>query len=208
MRKGFGVNCNGRIICGAGWDALDNELNNVFEFRNDNFVEIKPLTTERVHGSSLYIPPVLENHEGLLLVAGHIHGKNTMEYLDTFTMEYLMINNDFKNNHWRVCDDKLPCSVGDHQMNLLRNKLILTGCDFFYGTTSNEVWQGTVSFNQQLRVNWSPLPAMIEDRFGHVAIVIQEKLFCIGGRNNKSTKKCLFPSFISSQFTTAIYSGT
>jgi hypothetical protein len=44
MEGSFGVNCNGRIICGAGWDNSDNQIKNVFEFRNNNFVEIKSLT--------------------------------------------------------------------------------------------------------------------------------------------------------------------
>ena len=179
MHGGFGVNCNGRIICGAGLDSYGDGLRKVFEFSNDNFVEIKPLTTGRALCPSLYIPPALENQGGLLLVAGSLNGKDTMEYL--------MINNEFKSNHWRVCDDNLPCSVGEHQMNLLQNKLILTG-GWIDGSLSNKVWQGNISFNQQLRVHWTPLPPMMESRRGHVAVVIQNKLFCIGGWGSKSSE--------------------
>ena len=83
MSDGFGVNCNGRIICGAGYDDSGNELNNVFEFRNNMFTQIKPLKMKRNRCSSLYIPPTLQNHDGLLLVAGSLYGegRNTMEYL-------------------------------------------------------------------------------------------------------------------------------
>jgi N-acetylneuraminic acid mutarotase len=98
-----------------------------------------------------------------------------------------MINNDLQSNNWNVCDDKLPCRVGGHQMNLLHNKVILTGGQINY-SLSNKVWQGIISFNQQLRVNWSPLPPMMETRHRHVAVVIQDKLFCIGGDGSKSSE--------------------
>ena len=80
MSGGFGVNCNGRIICGAGYDDSGNGLINVFEFRYNNFTEIKPLKTKRSCCSSLYIPPTLQNHDGLLLVAGSdgSEGRNTV----------------------------------------------------------------------------------------------------------------------------------
>jgi hypothetical protein len=102
-------------------------------------------------------------------------------------MEYLMINNDHQSNNWSVCDDKLPCNVSSHQMNLLHNKIILTG-GRVDNQLSNKVWQGIISFNPQLRVNWTPLPRMKETRTNHVAIVIQDKLFCIGGWRRKSTE--------------------
>jgi hypothetical protein len=66
-------------------------------------------------------------------------------------------------------------------MNLLQDKLVITG-GRINGSSSNKVWQGIISFNQQLRVNWTPLPPMMETRFEHVAVVMQEKLFCIGGK--------------------------
>jgi hypothetical protein len=97
MYGGFGVNCNGRIIFGAGYDG--NQFENVCEFCNNNFVEIKSLLTGRDLCSSLYIPPVLENNGGLLLVAGSYDG------VGENTMEYLMINNDLQSNNWNVCDD-------------------------------------------------------------------------------------------------------
>ena len=183
---GFGVNCNGRIICGAGWDNSYNHLKNVFEFHNNNFIEIKPLLTGRCFCSSLYIPPALEHHVGLMLVAGSSVGEGRN------TMEYLMINNDFRSNHWSVCDDNLPCSFVAHQMNLLQNKLIITGGlmdnEFFYISPFNNAWQGVISFNKKLQVNWSPLPPMMENRQHHVAVVIQDKLFCIGGDGSKSSE--------------------
>jgi hypothetical protein len=76
-------------------------------------------------------------------------------------------------------------------MNLLHNKLILTG-GVIDDSSSNKAWQGIISFNQQLRVNWSPLPQMMESRSGHVAIVIEDKLFCIGGWDSKSSEYFCF----------------
>ena len=38
----FGANSNGKIICGAGMDYSNNDLNNVFEFRNNKFTEVNP----------------------------------------------------------------------------------------------------------------------------------------------------------------------
>ena len=98
------------------------------------------------------------------------------------TMEYLMINNNFRINKWRVCDDKLPYSACGHGMNLLENRIILTGGEV-NGKLSNEVWQGKISLITKLHVNWFPLPPMMETRHNHVTVVIQEKLFCIGGDN-------------------------
>ena len=156
----------------------------MFEFSNNKFTEIKPSSTGRSYCSSLYIPPVLQNH-GLLLVAGSTvrKGRNTMEYL--------IMNNDFKNNNWSVCEDNLPSNLSEHQMNLLQNKLILTG-GWINGISSNNVWQGVISFNQKLRVNWSPLPPMMEIRHSHVSIVIQDKLFCIGGNGSNSSEYYTF----------------
>ena len=178
---GFGVNCRGRIICGAGLDKSNTRLKNVFEFRNKKFIEIKPLTTRRSHCASLYITTGLQNHGGLLLVAGSARGEGR------HTMEYLIMNNQFRSNDWVLCDDNLPCNVRHHQMNLFQNKVILSG-GYINGSPSNNVWLGTFSFNQKLRVNWSFLPPMMESRYGHVAIVIQDKLFCIGGYRSKSSE--------------------
>ena len=182
ITSGFGVNCNGRIICGAEWNHSYNEVHNVVvTVENNRFVEINPLTTKRTQCSSLYIPLDLVNQEGLLLVAGSsiLEGKNTMEYL--------MINNDFRINKWVLCEDNLPCSIAGHQMNLLQNKIILTG-GMADRIKSNKAWLGTISFNKKFRVNWSPLSPMMDDRYCHVAIVIQEKLFCIGGCGNNTTE--------------------
>ena len=132
MDGGFGVNCNGRIICGAGRDDSDKKLNNVFEFRNNNFTEIKPLKTKRYYCSSLYIPNTLQNHDGFLLVAGSYRGEGKN------TMEYLMINDNVENNDWILCEDNLPCTFHRHQMNLLQNKLILTR-GYINGIYSNNV---------------------------------------------------------------------
>jgi N-acetylneuraminic acid mutarotase len=102
-------------------------------------------------------------------------------------MEYLMINKDLRSNQWRLCEDKLPYHVHGHQMNLLQNKIILTGGKI--NRPTSDVWQGSISFNKKnLRVNWTPLPRMMETRRGHVAVVIQDKLFCIGGHHTKSTE--------------------
>ena len=200
---GFAVKCNGHVICGAGscthshqgsYDGVGNGSRSVSEYYEncfmDNFMNFNTLTMARNFCSSLYIPPALENPDGILLVAGSYSGKGST------TMEYLRMNNDFRDNHWRVCEDKLPSSVdtrkiqsmSHHQMNLLQNKIILTG-GWINGTRSNTVWQGKYSFNlQKLRVKWSLLPPMIQSRWGHVAVVIQDKLFCIGGMGQNTTE--------------------
>jgi hypothetical protein len=104
---------------------------------------------------------------------------------DQDTMEYLIMNDTFKCNDWQVCLDHLPERLYDHQINIFQNKLILTG-----GCSSrpNKAWEGNISFEPELRVKWTPLPSMLEFRDQHVAAVIGDKLFCIGGFNNKSTE--------------------
>ena len=70
--------------------------NNVFVFQSNDFVEISPLIKVRFHCSSLYIPLASGKHDGLLLVAGSCRAKGKING-DT-SMEYLMINNDFRSN--------------------------------------------------------------------------------------------------------------
>ena len=48
--------------------------------------------------------------------------------------------------------------------------------------------------NWFLRVNWYPLPPMTEFRLNHTAIVIQDKLFCIGGQGSESSEYFSFES--------------
>jgi len=204
---GFCENCNGHVIGGGGNWHGSGTSGGVFEFYENSFIQIfsygkngkteeRNLIMGRSFCSSLYIPPALENHDGILLVAGSYGGKGSTN------MEYLMVNNDFRHNHWLVCEDRLPSSVDTrkiqsirhHQMNLLQNKIILTG-GWINGTTSNTVWLGKYSFNlQKLRVKWSLLPPMIQSRCGHVAVVIQDKLFCIGGMGQNTTEYFSFES--------------
>ena len=143
---------------------------------------------ESITCSPLYIPPTLENHGGILLVTG------IDRRVSKYTMEYLIINNDFRKNKWRVCDDNLPCSVIEPQIYLIQNKIILMGDNetipHVNRRPSHKVWQGIISFNRlrinKFRVNWSRLPSMMERRHYHVTVVIGDKLFCIGGIGKKS----------------------
>ena len=108
-----------------------------------------------------------------MIVAGGYGGDDSLEYI--------IINDSFRSNKWRVCADTLPSKIHNHQLNIVQNKLFLTGGYITGKGKTNEVWQGTISFKPLLRVNWTPLPPMLECRYGHVATVINDTIFCIGG---------------------------
>ena len=90
------------------------------------------------------------------------------------------MNDSFRFNHWKVCSDKLPEGVKDCRINVLHDKLIITG-GYYHERCSNKVWEGTISFDPELRTNWTTLPSMLTGRENHLAVVIDNKLFCIGG---------------------------
>jgi hypothetical protein len=176
------VNCNGRIIVGGG-SLLGNYSNKVYMLESNGYKEIQSLNFPRSHCSAAYYLSSSKNHDDVLIVAGDFTGGNSMEYI--------IMNDSFHSNHWSVCCDQLPLRSCSHQLNIIQNKLILTGGDFLHNSkkiSNNEVWEGQISFEPELRVKWTPLPSMLESRRDHVAAVIGDKLFCIGGYNMKSTE--------------------
>ena len=52
----------------------------------------------------------------------------------------------------------------------------------------DQVWEGTITIQGRLRVEWKPLLPMLEPRHGHVSLLIDENLYCIGGWHNNSTE--------------------
>ena len=102
-------------------------------------------------------------------------------------IEYLVMNALFRSNPWRVCKDKIPSTVSDYQVNIYENKLILTGgynCDD--REYSNQVLEGSITFEKsELRVSWTLLKPMHEKRFNHVAAVIGDCLYCLGGEEDE-----------------------
>ena len=177
LSGGFGVNCKGLVFCGGGTDSSKRHLKSVFEWKYNQFLEVKSLNLSRSFCSAVYYPLDRDCCDGLLIVAGgEGKGKDTIEYL--------IINDYHRSNEWRLCKDKLPYHLHHHQMNIYQGKLILTG-----GYTTGEVneicnshllWEGNLSFEEELRVKWTTLPNMLECRDEQTAVVINDKLFCIG----------------------------
>jgi hypothetical protein len=188
---GFSVNCNGRIIVG-GTHSFESEnwrsSRNIFVFESNNFTEIQSLNFRRSCNPAVYYSNTAQNHENVLIV--------TDGYESVGIMEYLIMSDSFRTNQWNVCSDRLPFEPSstnhfNHRLTIFQNKLILTGVtggDTHWKSLSNEVWMGTLSFKPELRVNWTSFPSMHESRAGHVAVVLDHKLFCIGGYNTKSTE--------------------
>ena len=119
------------------------------------------------------------------------------------SIEYLVINDSFRSNQWQVCTDKLPAGLHGHQLNILNNKLILTYPDYRNEESryANNVWEGTVSYDPELRIKWKALPPMLERRHKHVADVYGNKLFCLGGLNaGKHLKTVEYFSFSSNKW--------
>ena len=178
---GFGIQCNGRVVCGGGNDSRGRRYKNTYTWHSNLFREINQLSFARSFSAAVYVPPNIHTHEGILLVAG---GSG-----EGGTLEYLVMNDSFECQDWRVCKDDLPYMVEGHQIDILKNKLILTGgCISGDEPSIKDVWEGNFSFEEELRVKWSPLPPMIERRCYHVSVVIKEKLFCLGGQDKKSTE--------------------
>ena len=209
---GFAANCNGRIICGervsrVGVSALEyirglERSKNVYLFEDNRFTQIKSLNCKRLDPSVVYFPPNIVNDAGVLIITSESGLKNRMEYL--------IMDDSFRCNDWHMCLDCVPVKIHTHQTNIFQNKLILTGGELHRAATEWEkwdkqvdeitesnAWEGTISFEPELRVKWNPLPAMIVHRYYHVAVVIGDKLFCIGGHNTKSTE---YYSFVTNSW--------
>ena len=197
----FCVQCNGRVICGGGLRSIPKCVNtpskNVYEWRSNQFMEIKSLNFGRSYASAVFYSPNIQNHDGILIVAGK-------SGFAGHTMEYLTMNDSFRHHDWRVCTDQLPLDlpsvqiyqdnfqdyhhINFYQINIFQNKLILINIIGGNKSRYNKVWEGDISFEQELRVKWSPLPPMLVSRPNCVSVVIDDKFFCIGGRYTKSTE--------------------
>ena len=76
----------------------------------------------------------------------------------------------------------MPIGLYGHQVNVLNDSIIVTGgCNTDEGDYQNKVWEGSISFYPKFHVNWTQLPPMIEKRTFHVAVVINNTLYCLGG---------------------------
>ena len=56
---------------------------------------------------------------------------------------------------------------------------------------TNRAWEGTLSFDQELSVKWVPFEPMLDNEMGrseHVSVVLDDKLFSIGGPFETSTE--------------------
>jgi hypothetical protein len=173
---GFGVKCKQTVICCSGY--------NVYEWNVNQLIPIKPLNVERKFCSSVYVPINKNNHGGVLIVAGgQEEGQKGLE-----SLEYLIMNDSFRSNKWRFCAHNLPHKVSCHQMNIFQNRLILTGGLRGERHQTNRVWEGKISLKKKMCIVWTPLPPMLESRALHVSVVIDDKLYCIGGMGRTSTE--------------------
>jgi hypothetical protein len=169
----FSVNCSGTVIVGGGWDASNTALNNVFEFTSNGVNSIQPLNTARSYSSAIFYSSTSQNDNNVLLVTGG---------LQTNSIEFLIMNRSFRINLWQQCSDKLPLKVSGHQLTILNKRIILTG-GYIHDESRciNKVWEGKISFETGFRIIWSSLPSMLMCRSDHVAVVLENKLYCIGG---------------------------
>ena len=216
----FAANCNGRIICGeknsrvghtagglfdvpsavAHREGLE-RTKNVYQFENNRFTQIKPLNWKIFDPSAVYFPPNIVNDVGVLIILSG-WGDENREL--SKQMEYLIMDDSFSCNDWRMCLDCVPVKLDSHQTNNFQKKLILTGGEIsgagmeweewlktykeWDKKSESNAWEGSISFEPELRVKWNPLPPMRVQRCDHIAVVIGDKLFCIGGQKTKSTE--------------------
>ena len=181
---GFGVKCQQVVICCNGY--------NVYEWKANQYIPIKPLNVKRKFCSSVYVPPNVNNRGGILVVAGgQEEGGKGLE-----SVEYLIMNNSFRTNKWHFCKHKLPHKVSCHQMSIFQNKLILTGGLRGEFHQTNRVWEGNISFGKKISISWTPLKPMLESRAMHVSVVIDDKLYCIGGMDRTTTEYYSFTNKI------------
>lgn len=172
----FGINCDGTIIVGGGKNKSWENLSDVFEFTGKSFRSLNPLNFPRSWAAVAFI-------KNCVIVAGG-DGKGKM-------IEYFPKIESFCSSCWQICEDELPehLSLKSHQLSVLKDKLILTG-----GWDTNDiksgnhlphrsVFEGNVTFDEQmrLRIKWKRLAPMMHPRAGHMAVIINENLFCVGG---------------------------
>ena len=68
-------------------------------------------------------------------------------------------------------------------MNVFNDRVVITGGISHDEDVENTVWEGAISFNPNFNVKWTRLPSMLQARYDHVAAVLNNKLYCIGGSN-------------------------
>ena len=173
-------------------DSLETRINdktcNVFEYDLKYSKRISNLNFKGHFYSLLFFLPPSKSQEKILIATGY------SSYYDLIfgtegsnCIEYLVLNDSYRTNSWMVCKDKLPSTVSDYQINIYKDQIILTGgyhCDD--REYSNQVWQGNIVFDgTELRVGWTLLKPMHEKRLNHVAIVIGDFLYCLGGEEDE-----------------------
>ena len=191
-------------------DSLESRTNdracNVFEYDLKDSKRISNLNFEGPFSSLLYFSPSSKSQEKVLIATGY------SSYYDLIfgtkgsnRIEYLILNDWYRTNSWKVCKDKLPSNVSDYQINIHKDQIILTGgyhCDD--REYSNQAWQGNVVFDgTELRVSWTLLKPMHEKRLNHVAIVIDDFLYCLGGEEDEDKddlKSTEYYSFVTKEW--------
>ena len=162
----FSADCGNIAIIGGGHSSSRCPVNKVFVFESNSFKEISPLKSARTEAHAVYI------NQHLLVTGGRGALRN---------IEVLSCDDAIKTNGWKSYPDAMPSEAYDHQVSIVNQKLILTGGSNRQGDRQNKVWEGTVTFHPRFSVTWTPLPPMLVKRSGHVAVVIGNTLYCLGG---------------------------
>jgi hypothetical protein len=79
---------------------------------------------------------------------------------------------------WKLCKTNLPYKVQCHTLTTFKGKMIFIG-GLVGGSVSNKVWKGT--FKSKKEITWAPMPSMKRARLGHFCIVVDDKIYVIGG---------------------------
>ena len=190
----------------------------IFEYKSKEYKQLPNLKFMGPFSSLIYFESDSKLHENVVIAIGSpSYYDLVFETAGRNCIEYLIMNESFRYNSWKVCNDKLPSNVSDYQINIFENKLILSGgynCEDREYT--NQVWQGDITFenysdsddsddnddsddlnNSALRVTWSLLKPMIEKRFNHVSFVIGDCLYCIGGEEDEDKEDLRSTEFYS-----------
>ena len=184
MNNLVSVNCGNLTIIGG----MKNNLYHIFEFELKECKQMSCLNFKGTFSSIVHFSSNSPPQEDILIAVGYSSYYDLIFGTDgSNCIEYLVMNALFRSNPWRVCKDKMPSTVSDYQVNIYENKLILTGgynCDD--REYSNQVLEGSITFEKsELRVSWTLLKPMHEKRFNHVAAVIGDCLYCLGGEEDE-----------------------
>ena len=178
----FSVSLGGEVIVGGGRDSSYKCLKEAWVFQGGQFKQLQPLIKPRTCSAALYYPASPQNQNSYVICSGGLSWGGYEK-----SVEYLTLGDGLTTTPWRLSND-LPFKVCNHQLNILGGKLVLTGGrNGDSGESSNQVYEGSISFDP-FNVKWTPLPSMLQSRTGHVAFVVADKLYCIGGYNGKSTE--------------------